>query len=225
MPVSWQKAPTVMATMIGQAMLPGPEPGAGGGLLLLDGVARCAMSSICGSLHAGELQNVQGLGFAVHHDQPARAARDEEEHEQEEQGGDAGDAELPAPLGQAELEAAEEEIGGVGEQDADDDVGLEDADEASAPLGRGDLGDVHGPEHGGAADGDAADEAEEVERVEAPGEGAADGGDAIEDGHHAEAVAAAVLWPGMWAVVAPSTVPQSAMAKVMPEARWARDGR
>ena len=67
------------------------------------------------------------------------------------------------------------------------------ADHASAPLGRGELGDVDGAEHGRAADAEAADEAGDHQRIPVPGEGAADGGDGVEDGHDAQGFAAADL--------------------------------
>ena len=88
------------------------------------------------------------------------------------------------------------EVRYVGEQDADDDVDLEESDEAAPPLGWGYFGDVHGAEDGRSADAEAADEAEEDQGGPAPGKGAAQGGDDVEEGHHAEAVAAAKALAG-----------------------------
>ena len=128
--------------------------------------------------------------------EPARAARDREEHQQEQQGGDAGDAEHPAPFRGAELLATDKVVREIGDENSGDDVELKKADQAAAQMGRRDFGDVHGAEDGGAADGESADEAEEDERIPIPGDGAAQGGEEIEDGHEAEAVAAAVAIAG-----------------------------
>ena len=72
------------------------------------------------------------------------------------------------------MEACDDGVGEIGEEDSDDDVDLEEADETSAPLGGGELGDVDGAEDGGAADAEAAEEAKEDESVPVPGQSAAD---------------------------------------------------
>ena len=82
-------------------------------------------------------------------------------------------------------------VGGVGEEDADDDVDLEEADEASAQLGGSELGEIDGAEDRGAADAESADEAEAEQGRPVPGEGAAEGGDDVEDRHDAQGFAAA----------------------------------
>ena len=142
---------------------------------------------------AHEAKNVEGLVGLVGGDQPARAAWDAIEHDEEEDGGEDGDAELPPPLGRAKVPGGDDEVRQIRKQDADDDVDLEGADHAAAPLGGGELCDVDRAEDRGAADADAADEAGDHEDVPVPGEGAADGGDEIEDGHDAQGLAAADL--------------------------------
>ncbi len=96
----------------------------------------------------------------------------------------------------AEVHAADDGVRYIGEQDADDDVDLKESDEAAAPFGGRNFGDVHGAEDGRSADAEAADEAKEDERRPAPGKGAADGGEHIEDGHDAKTVAAAIFLSG-----------------------------
>ena len=86
---------------------------------------------------------------------------------------------------------ADEVIGGVGDEDAEDHVELERADEAAAPLGGRKLGDVDGAEDRGRADAESADEAEDHERGPAPGQRAADGGEHVKNGGEAEGFAAA----------------------------------
>ena len=107
--------------------------------------------------------------------------------------GNGSDAHLPAPLGCAQMQSADEVVGGVGDQDAEDDVELEGADQAAAPLGGRQLCNVDGAEHRGSADAESADEAEDHERRPVPGKRAADGRDDIEDGGDAQGFAAAEL--------------------------------
>ena len=58
---------------------------------------------------------------------------------------------------------ADDRVGGVGQEDTEDDVELDQADQASAHAGGGDFGGVNGSDHGGQADADAAQEAEHHE--------------------------------------------------------------
>ncbi len=85
---------------------------------------------------AGEAKDFERLLQIGLRDQPARTARNDEQHDEKEHGGDAGDTEHPAPVIHAEVPAADEGVGDVGEQDADDDIHLEEADQAAAPVGR-----------------------------------------------------------------------------------------
>ena len=140
---------------------------------------------------AHQVEHVERFFGSVGGDEPARRAGDAEQHVEEQERRKDGDAELPPPLEIAEVASGDEEVGKVGDQDADDDVDLEEADHAAAPLGGGELCDVDGAEHGGAADADAADEAEGEQGIPIPGEGAADRRDEVEDGHDAERFAAA----------------------------------
>src|ERR1700733_671369 len=143
--------------------------------------------------HAGEFQDGERFVQAGLRDQPARAARDDKEGDEKKHRRDGGDAEHPSPLQGAKMPAADDGIRHIGEQDADDDVDLEESDQAAAPVWRRNLRDVHRAENGGATDTEAAEEAKEDECWPAPGKGAADGGDHIEDGHDAETVAATVF--------------------------------
>ena len=68
---------------------------------------------------------------------------------------------------------------------------MEKADEATAPLGRGNFGDVHGAEDGRTTDAKAANKAKNYERRPTPRKGTADGGYDIKDSHETETVAAA----------------------------------
>ena len=112
-----------------------------------------------------------GFVDAVLRDEPARAARDAKEQARKSAAGTAGDAELPAPRASAQVhQAGDDVVGEVGEQDSDDDVDLEEADQAAAPFSRGELGDVDRAEDGGAADAEAADEAEAEQGRPVPGE-------------------------------------------------------
>lgn len=113
------------------------------------------------------------------------------EQDEEEGGREDSDAELETPLDGSGVERGDDGIGEVGEENADDDVDLKEADEASAPFGGGELGDVDRAEDRGAADAEASEEAEEEEARPWPGESAAEGRDDVEDGHDAEGGATA----------------------------------
>ncbi len=123
--------------------------------------------------------------------QPARAARNPVQHYQEEQGRESGNAQLPAPFGAAERKLPQQVVGQIGQQNSRDHVELEEAHQPPAPLGRRNLGDVHGPQNGGAADAQPADEAEKQQRIPVPGERAAQRADQVQHGHEPQAVAAA----------------------------------
>jgi len=116
---------------------------------------------------------------------------DGEEKRQEENGGEDTDADLETPLDGSELEVGDDGVRQIGEKDADDDVDLEEADEAASPFGGCKFRDVDGAEDGGAADAEASDEAEEEEAGPGAGESASESGDDVEDGHDAESGAAA----------------------------------
>src|SRR3984885_7254466 len=139
--------------------------------------------------HASQLQDGECFMQAGLRDQPARAARNDEEGDQEEQRRDGGDAEHPAPLQRAKMAGADDGIRYIGEQDADNDIDLEESDESAAPGRRRNLCDVHRPEHRRSADAETTDEAKEDECGPAPGKGA----EHIEDGHDAETVATAIF--------------------------------
>ena len=139
--------------------------------------------------HAGKDE----LSFvdAILGDEPAGALGNAEQEKHEEERGDDGDTELHAPLDGAKSKVSDDGVGEVGEQDANDDVDLEHADEATAPLGGGELRDVDGAEDGGAADAEAAQKAEGKEGPPGAREGATGGRDDVEDAHDAESGAAA----------------------------------
>ena len=58
---------------------------------------------------------------------------------------------------------ADDRVRGVGQEDTEDDIELDQADQAPAHAGGGDFGGVNGSDHGGQADADAAEEAEQHE--------------------------------------------------------------
>ena len=162
----------------------------GDGVLLLERGTNVFKLGL-GVFFAHELEDGECFVNPVAGGGPARAAGNAEQESEEDDGGDSGDADLPAPLGCAEMHGADDVVGGVGDHDAEDDVELKGADETAAPLGRGQLGDVDRAEDRGGADAESADEAEDHEGGPAPGQAAADGGDDIEDGGDAEGFAAA----------------------------------
>src|SRR5690348_7236311 len=128
--------------------------------------------------------------------QPARAARNAKQQEEENDGGNGGDAEHPAPAGRSELRQADQVVRKIRQQNAEDHAELEEANQAAAqPSGR-DFRNIHGAEHRGAANAQAADEAERHQSVPSPGEGAADGRDHVEHTQDAQAVAAAIALAG-----------------------------
>jgi hypothetical protein len=142
-----------------EAVLPLEDGFVGDGVNFLEGELDVG-NFLLGVRVAHELEDFEGLFDAEFGDGPAGAAGDAEEEDEEEQSGDGGDAELDAPLGGSEVEQADDEVRGVGEEDADDDIDLEGADHASAPLGGGQLRNVDGTEDGAGTDAESAEEAE-----------------------------------------------------------------
>ena len=102
-------------------------------------------------------------------EQPTRRLGDGGQEDQEEDGGHRHDAEHPAPRGVFVRDFADDRVGGVGQEDTEDDVELDQADQASAHAGGGDFGGVDGSDHGGQADADAAQEAEDHEEGDREG--------------------------------------------------------
>ena len=123
--------------------------------------------------------------------QPARAARNAEQHHQEQQGGEGGHAQLPAPFEATQRKPSQQVVGQIGQQYPRHHVELEEAHQAPAPFGGRNFGDVHGPQHRGAADAQTADEAEEEQRIPVPGESAAQGARQVQHRHQPQTVAAA----------------------------------
>ena len=132
-------------------------------------------------LSAVTLENLRCLGRASLLRQPTGALGNPQRHEQEKQRRQRQDAELPAPLQSAGSQQADQVIRDIGQEDAERDVELKERHQASPLFGRGDLGDIHGPDHGGAADGQSAEETEEQQRRPIPGRGAPEGGDQIKN--------------------------------------------
>src|SRR6516162_4949564 len=105
------------------------------------------------------LKNLAGFVDAVLRDQPTRTGRDSKEQNKEEGRGDGGDSQLPAPLARAQIQATDDVVGEIGEQNADNNVDLEHSDEAAAHLGWSEFRDIDRTENRGTTDADAADEA------------------------------------------------------------------
>src|SRR5882757_1377337 len=136
-------------------------------------------------------QDIPSLGNSLFLDQPAGAAGDAKKQEQEEYRGGSGDSQFPAPLGGAQTHRSQNIIRKIGEQNAEDNVELKQADEPAPPFCGRNLRDVHRAEHGRAADAKATDEAEKHQRRPVPCQSAAQGGDDIEHGHGAQTVSPA----------------------------------
>ena len=109
---------------------------------------------------------------------------------------------------------ADQVIRKVGEQNARDDVELKEADQAAAPFRRRDFRDVHGAEHRRAADAQAADKAEEHQRIPVPGKRAAERGNEIQHAMTRRLSRRPMRSPGMPASMAPRIVPARALATV-----------
>src|SRR5579883_2739217 len=175
-------------------------------LALEERLAGAAAFGVQGSENGGEFcigigragggEDVAGFRHASAAGEPTRAFRNREERGEEAGRGEGGDAELPTPFGRAEALEADQIVGEVGDQDAADDIELEHADQTPAVRGRGDFGDVHGPDDGRGADGEAAENAGREHQVPVAGEGAAERGKHVHHGEGLEAGAAAVAVGG-----------------------------
>ena len=133
MPESWQNMPTVMARMTGLRYWREKSLSAEPDSLQMHR-GDDFIELLFGLGNAGEAQDFEGFVEIGLRDQPARAAGNDEQHDQEKQRRYAGDAEHPAPVGRAEVHAADHGVRYVGEQNADDDVDLEGSHQAAAPL-------------------------------------------------------------------------------------------
>ena len=138
-------------------------------------------SSVRGEILPGHFGE-DGLGLlgAAHLDQPARAFRNPEEQQGEGDRGQGAAGKHPAPAdrlvpGLVPV-AGDEVIDEIDDQDAADNGDLVDGHQASAQVGRGDFGDIHRRGHGGDADADAAQPAEQDEGPDVARESGADGG-------------------------------------------------
>src|SRR6267154_1406365 len=131
MPESWLNMPMVMARKIGNRYL-----------RLKRGSSFCKLSrwmELTISCSA-----VSGSSAPIF----CRTWRAAEEHDQKQDGRQRGDAKLPAPLGRTESLAGDNEIREVSQQDADDDVDLKHADQATANSCRREFRDVNGTKDG-----------------------------------------------------------------------------
>ena len=114
-------------------------------------------------------RNLHGEFFAAVGEQPSRRLGDGGQEDQEEHGGYGHDAEHPTPGGVFVRNFADDRVRGVGQEDTEDDIELDEADQASAHTRRRDLGGVDGRHHGGQAHADAAEEAEDHEEGDREG--------------------------------------------------------
>ena len=96
-------------------------------------------------------------------EQPTRRLGDGGQEDQEEDGGHGHDAEHPPPRGLLVRDLADNRVRGVGQEDTEDDIELDEADQPSAHACRSNFGGVDGRHHGGQAHANAAEEAEDHE--------------------------------------------------------------
>ena len=115
------------------------------------------------------------------------------------------------------MECLDIEIRHVGQQDAEDDVDLKCSHQPAAPFRRSNLRNVHGSEHGAAANAEAADDAKEKQGIPIPRKRAANGRDYVRHGENAQGVAMADALAWMPANIAPMTVPINALETVKPK--------
>jgi len=94
---------------------------------------------------AGE--HVTGFRDTARAHQPARTLRDAEERHEKCRRGQRSDTKLPAPLRFAQARSSDQVVRKIRQQDSEDDVELEESNEAPALVGRRDFGDVHGTDH------------------------------------------------------------------------------
>ena len=115
-------------------------------------------------LRGGEtLGNLHGKFFAAVREQPARRLGDGGQEDQEEDRRNGHDAEHPPPGSLLVRDLADNSVRRVGQEDTEDDIELDEADQASAHTCGRDLGGVNGRHNGGQAHADAAEEAEDHE--------------------------------------------------------------
>ena len=162
MPESWLKKPMAMARKMGRRYLCWKS----GSTFVRssDSTERItSATSRSGSGSPMRLKIFAGFLDEPAADQPARTLRDTEQGHEEQHGGQRCDAEFPAPLLGAEAERADEVVGEIRDQDAGDDIELEESDQPSAFRGGRDFGDVHRADHRRSADRESADQAEDHE--------------------------------------------------------------
>src|SRR5208283_4376052 len=102
----------------GQTILPGEEDVVLG-MLGVDGF-NDVLQFLFVILLANQTKDLAGLFHVTLLDEPARAARNEEQHEEKSQCRNGRDTQLPAPLLRAESEQADHVVGEVGQQDSKD---------------------------------------------------------------------------------------------------------
>ena len=107
------------------------------------------------------LGDLHGEFFAAVREQPARRLGDCGQEDQEEHGGHGHDAEHPPPGGLLVRDFADNSVRRVGQEDTEDDIELDEADQASTHACGCDLCGVDGRHHGGQAHADAAEETED----------------------------------------------------------------
>ena len=106
-------------------------------------------------------RNLHGEFFAAVGEQPARRLGDSRQEDQEEDRRHGHDAEHPTPGGVLVCDLSDHRVRGVCQEDTEDDVELDETDQASAHTCGRDLGGVDGRHHGGQAHADTAEEAED----------------------------------------------------------------
>ena len=162
------------------------------------------LSADLGDLEVGFLNrlaelaaDLHGLGFASVGHQPARSLGNGEQQQDEDRRGCGHHAEHPAPSGLFGDDLADDEVAQVGEQDAEHDIELDEADQAATLGRRGDLSGVDRRAHARHADADTAEEPEEHEDVVTEGAFGCQGGpqrtDEVEGTDDEQHLAAAVL--------------------------------
>ncbi|MPM87559.1 hypothetical protein SDC9_134659 [bioreactor metagenome] len=152
--------------------------------------------------------------------QPARSLGNGEQQQDEDRRRRGHHAEHPAPSGLFGDDLADDEVAQVGEQDAEHDIELDEADQAAALGRRGDLSGVDRCTHARHADADTAEEPEEHEDVVTEGAFGCQGGpqrtDEVEGTDDEQHLAAAVLVGELPGEIAPTMVPMVAIATVKP---------
>ena len=160
MPESWLNMPMETARKIGSRYLRENN-----------GSSPCPCSASIGAddllqapavvLLAGQPQHFSRFLHAALLRQPARAARNGEQHQQEKRRREAPRRPVSSAIRGAQVASADEIIRKIRQQNAEDDVELEEAHQPPAPFRGRDFGDVHRPQHGRSADAQSADEPEQ----------------------------------------------------------------